>query len=202
MTGRHWMTTAIIAALALTGCAEQEPAEDTGLDTGLDTPAMEPQPGGEIDTTSTDIATWNTDADARLASNEFNGWLEDRDFHGRWNTDGTGGLTPDEVAAGLLDVLDENGDGSVGQDEWNAHASSWLGDAPFGEVDANGNGSVDQAELAAALREGDRWSEWDQNGDGTLDRSEFNAAVFSAWDLNDDQFVDETEWRENFDRWS
>ena len=201
MTGKHWMTTTIIAALALAGCVEQEPADDLELDAGPDTAAMAPEAAPEIDTTSTDLATWNTDADARLGSNEFNTWLEERDFHSSWNTDGTEGLTPDELAAGLIDVMDGNGDGSVGEDDWSA-GGAWVGEAAFADVDADGNGSIDQAELASGLRDGAGWAEWDQDGNGTLDRTEFHAAVFNAWDANDDEFVDETEWRDNFDSWS
>lgn len=204
MTGTRWLIPALLGSLVLVGCAEQE-ADD--LDTGMEAdPAMEDERAvaaeSAIDTSSTDLATWNTDADARLGPDEFDGWLEEQDVYAGWDTDGTEGLSAEEFAAGLLAVLDANDDGEIGETEWEDHGSAWGGEeAVFADLDADGGGSLDEPELSVAIQNGPHWSEWDANGDGSLSESEFHGAVFGVWDANDDGFVDESEWQANFDLW-
>lgn len=200
MTGIRYITPVLLGTLVLAGCAEQEGGD---MDTGMqaDTAAAEEQ-ASMRDTASTDLATWNTDADARLAQEEFDGWLEEQDFYGEWNTDGADGLTAQELGAGLFGVLDADDDGSIGESEF-GEAAAWAGTgASLSDWDDDGNGSLSEAELASGFQDGDLWSEWDQDADGSLSESEFNQAVFGAWDANDDGYVDESEWAANHDRWS
>lgn len=201
MTGTRWLTAILLGTFVLTGCAEQEPEElDTDMDFGADTVTTTTP---TEDTASADLAVWNTDPDAELGPDEFGDWLEEQDFYGDMNTDGADGLTPEEVAAGLLDVFDGNDDGSVGETEWTEAGTTWFGDdASMSDWDTDGDGTLSEDELAAGIRDHDRWTEWDQDGDGTLNQTEFNDAVFSAWDDNDDGSIDETEWRPNFERWT
>lgn len=200
MTDPRWLGVILVAALAAGACAEQETAE-TGAEIGepaetaADTPADTPDPDNP------DLAVWNTDADARLEQEEFDGWLAEQDFYGEWNTDGAEGLTSAEFGAGLFDVLDANDDGQVSETEWQDAADSWTDGAPWSEWDTSGDGTVDESEVAAGLATSDRWDAWDQDGSGVLEESEFNQAVFGAWDTNDDGYVDETEWRTSFDLW-
>lgn len=204
MTFKRWVGPVVLTAFALVGCAEQgaDEAETMQSDTmeamDAETGAMETVP----DAASTDIATWNTDADARLTADEFGGWLAEQDFFAAWNTDGAEGLTPEELGTGLARVLDANDDGTISRVEWTDHGGGWVGgDADFAEWDADGDGSVDPAEAGTRLETSPQWSQWDRDGDGVLNRAEFDAAVFAAWDTNNDGYVDETEWRGNFDLW-
>jgi hypothetical protein len=204
VTGNRWLISALLGSLVLVGCAEQE-ADD--LDAGMEPdPAMEAERSvaaeSAVDTASTDLATWNTDADARLGPDEFDGWLQEQDFYAQWNTDGTEGLSVEEFGAGLLGVLDANDDGAIGQTEWEDAGSAWGGEgAAFADLDADGGGSLDDPELVVAIQNGPHWSAWDADGDGALSEDEFHGAVFGAWDANDDDFVDESEWQANFDLW-
>lgn len=206
MSGTRWLSPVVIAALALGGCADQEGEQaETGLQADTmqaDTMAAGEQMSPAVDTASTDLATWNTDADARLGPEEFDGWLEEQDFYGEWNTDGAEGLTPGEFAAGLFAVLDANDDGTIGSTEWSDAGAGWTGDAALADWDGDGDGALGEDELASGLQGSELWSEWDADGNGRLSRAEFNAAVFGAWDANDDDYVDETEWGASFDRWS
>lgn len=208
MTFTRWVSPVLVAAFALLGCAEQG-ADESAMDADTtameaDTTAMQPDMEPPIgDTSSADIAVWNTDADARLAPDEFSGWLEDQDFYAEWNTDGSAGLTPQEFGAGLAGVLDANDDGAVSAMEWSDVGASWTGpDASLADWDANGDSSLQESEIVSGIEGGALWSDWDQDGNGRLARAEFDAAVFAAWDTNDDNFVDETEWGANFDYWS
>lgn len=197
MTDTRWLVVTLVAALAAGGCAEQETADmDAEMDPNGTAETMADGP----DPDNPDLAVWNTDADARLEQDEFDAWLAEQDFYGDWNTDGADGLTGDEFGAGLFDVLDANDDGQVSGTEWE-DADAWTGDAALSDWDTNGDGALDEGELAAGLADSDPWNAWDQDGSGTLEESEFNQAVFSAWDTNDDDYVDESEWRANFDLW-
>lgn len=206
VTSKRWVAPVLLTTFALVGCAEQGANETETMQSDTPMDAMEPEPGAAEapvpDPASTDIATWNTDADARLTAEEFGGWLAEHDFYAAWNTDGAAGLTAQEFGTGLAGVLDANSDGSVSGMEWSEAAAGWVGaDAALADWDANGNGALATDEVVAGVQGSDLWGQWDQDGSGALDRSEFDAAVFAAWDSNGDGFVDETEWGANFDYW-
>lgn len=207
MNGTRWLTSILIAVFALAGCAEQEAGDE--LDTEMeadtlqaDTAAAAPMTAPVGDTSSADLAVWNTDADARLGPDEFDGWLEEQDFYGEWSTDGEEGVTAEEFGAGLFAVLDANDDDSVASTEWEDAGAAWAGDAALADWDTNGDGALGEDEIVAGIQDSATWSEWDQDGSGTLEETEFNQAIFGAWDANDDDYVDETEWSANFDFWS
>lgn len=207
VTFKPWVGLVLLVAFALAGCAEQGANETETMQSDTAMEPAEPETGAMEapvpDPNSADIATWNTDADARLTAAEFGGWLAEKDFYAGWNTDGAEGLTAQEFGTGLAGVLDVNGDGSVSSMEWSETGPSWAGqDAMLADWDGNGDGALTADEVVAGVQGGTLWSQWDQDGNGTLDRSEFDAAVFDAWDTNGDGFVDETEWGANFDYWS
>ena len=204
MSINRWLGAVLVTSVALAGCAEQggeQAAESEMMETEPATEQAMEAPTG--DTTSADLAVWNTDADARLAADEFSAWLEEQDFYGQWNTDGAEGLTPAELAAGLTAVMDRKDDGAISSMEWTESGASWTAEGTtFADWDANGDDTIRPNEAAAGLEAGTLWGQWDQDGNGVLSRSEFDAAVFAAWDTNGDGFVDETEWGANYDLWS
>jgi hypothetical protein len=203
VTFKRWATPVLLTAFALVACAEQGANETETMqsDTAMEATGAMEAPGP--DPASTDIATWNTDADARLTAEEFSGWLAEQDFYAAWNTDGAEGLTAQEFGSGLAGVLDVNGDGSVSGMEWGDAGAGWVGaDAALADWDGDGDGALSADEVVAGVEGSDLWTQWDQDGSGALDRSEFDAAVFAAWDSNGDGFVDEMEWGANFDFWS
>lgn len=162
MTFMRW---ALIGALILTACGETEPAEELrDLPAGSETGAIAPDSAVDLD--STDLAVWNTDADARLAPDEFAGWLDDQDFYGDWDTDESNVLSSDEMEAGLGGLGEPAADAAVGR-RWS--------DERWSEWDTDGNGTLDRSEFNAAIFE-----EWDANGDGYVDETEWRAN-FDRW---------------------
>lgn len=162
MTFTRW---ALIGALTLMACGETEPAENLeDLPAGSETGAIASD--SAVDPDSTDLAVWNTDADARLAPDEFAGWLDDQDFYGDWDTDGSDGLSAAEMEAGL-DGLADAGDDPAAGPQWSEQGwSEWDGD---------GNGTLDRSEFNTAVFEA-----WDANGDGYVDETEWRAN-FDRW---------------------
>lgn len=204
MSGTRWLTAVLAGSLVLAGCAEGESdGADAGIDAGPAPTAdagMTALPGQ--DTAAADLATWDTDADARLGPEELGSWLGYRGFYDDWNTDGEPRLGVEELAAGLLEVIDASGDSSIDEAEWEEHGAVWGGeDVPFADLDADGGGSLDDPELTVALLRSPHGAAWDPSGDGTLSETEFRDAVFGAWDANGDGYLDESEWRARVDFW-
>lgn len=114
----------------------------------------------------------------------------------RFDADGDGALSLDELTAAVLDrhaSLDTNGDGAVDATEREAHAGPRREQAQeridehFDRIDADGDGSISREELAAAhAARGEQMHERmqehlgriDTDGDGTISSDE--AAAMAA----------------------
>lgn len=121
-----------------------------------------------------------------------------------WDTDGSGGLSPDELMALLQSFgapavhppfagLDRDGSGSLSESELAPFlqflprsTTAETGKGKVSGVDRNGDGRIDVAELEAALRRLDpSLAPWagpllarkDRNGDGYLDATELERAT-------------------------
>jgi len=126
---------------------------------------------------------------------------------GQLDTDGSGGLTPDELSTMYggapansgpvqltMVVLDENGDGSLSAQEFTAIAGMSNGQLSqaqlqrlFDHFDLSRNGTIDRSELTTAMKSmGDyqgeasvdeAMAEADLDGNGEVDMEEFKAGM-------------------------
>ena len=106
------------------------------------------------------LASWEhvkevcgTDHDGRITSDEWTKTLErtvsDEERYNQY-------VTP--VAEGLFQLLDTNGDGHVGRDEYRQFISSMRGeegdaDSAFEKLDSNRDGQLSKDEVLAAVRD-------------------------------------------------
>ncbi|MFO6463775.1 hypothetical protein ACK8OR_05235 [Jannaschia sp. KMU-145] len=84
--------------------------------------------------------------------------------HVDWDTDGSGGLNPDEFAAGFAPMrthaaFDRDGSGQLDEAEW--RPLSEVGE--YVNMDLNGDGGVDAYEYRALL-----FNRYDRDGSGVL----------------------------------
>ena len=95
---------------------------------------------------------------------------------------------------------DANGDGVIGEEEWDA---GFGGTSVFSDWDANGDGGIDEAEFATGVGAGGfdaaafgGFSAWDANRDKRLDRAEFSRGVFGVYDRDGVAGLSEAEFGE------
>lgn len=75
------------------------------------------------------------------------------------------------VDQAVFDMLDGNGDGKVGKDEWKK--AGWTDDR-LALFDENGDGDVSKSEFLETRKFEREFNEKDRSGDGALNRLEFN----------------------------
>lgn len=89
------------------------------------------------------------------------------DLFDEWDADTSGDLTSEEFSTGFYDT-------GV-YDEWDADDDGLLSNDELGD-----SSLYDET--------------WDANEDGLLDQNEFGDGYYQAYDVNDDQVIDDTEW--------
>jgi len=100
--------------------------------------------------------------------------------YGRWDADGSGGISSDEFRIELDDMntfddLDTNNDGQLGTDEL--------------------RNNLGARENAFRQRIGDDYSrQWDSDYDGLLSRKEFNNGLFESYDADADRMIEREEY--------
>lgn len=137
---------------------------------------------------------WDVDADKLVKREEFNqrfgtvytGWA---------GTDNT--LTADEAADTWRDWFDTNNDDIIDTDEWNVGVANWnLPDYNWGTYET---WDVDRDARVTA----DEWRTGFRNvrPNATWTRDEMADTWWDWWDTNDDDIIDENEWRTRSAYW-
>lgn len=162
---------------------------------------------GDIAPATTTAGTWgdaDTDRDSRLAENEFAGYWRNAGLYDRWNTGGGEGLDREEVGRGLYGLWDR-GETGLTQDEWNAGTSRWFADGTsfgtFGDWDANDNDLIEENEFLERANRHGLFNTWDANRNEMYEDDELFGGFFAIFDDNDDEYLDEAEWRAGYDDW-
>lgn len=189
---------ALVAALALGACAEDEPAEE------LETPVAEaPMAAPVTPVADAGFAEWDVDRDVRLASAEFGTWMGGAGIYDRWAGEDEG-IDAGEFGEGALGIWDTDNDARLTEAEWREGATGWFGDrdfGTFGDWDLNDNEFLEGNELGEGFERTGLYGDWDLNDNELLEENEFGEGAFGVWDANDDMFVDEAEWGAEYGEW-
>lgn len=173
------------------------------------TPSEEEAVGTEETATMADTmaaySEWDADASGDLDQSEFASWWNERFAELGWNTDQTEGLTEEEFYQGLVQRIDENGDGQVSQEEWQSRALSiWGADEEptnWAELDEDGDLTVTLEEARSELEDEDIFgaaNEGERGDDELIDDEELGAWFRDLFDTNDDDRIGADEWDANW----
>ena len=141
------------------------------------------------------LSDWDADRDNRLARNEFDarwGGLYDR-----WDRDRNAAVSRDELADTWYDLWDNNNDNFVDEQEWTRATKAW----DFEGIDWNGwrDWDIDNDGRLLAnefdQRFGGIYDRWDTDRNNALTRDELRDTWWDLFDNNDDDLIDENEWR-------
>lgn len=185
---------ALLAALAVAGCRDEDPIEELE--------ARSQQAVSMV--ADAGFAEWDVDRDARLANAEFRTWMGGAGVYDRWAGEDEE-MDAEELGEGALRTWDVDGDARLTGAEWRKGAARWLGEedhGAFADWDMDGGGSLDGGELGEGFERTGLFGEWDRNDDDLLQEDEFREGAFGVWDADGDGFISEEEWRAGYGAWS
>ena len=139
---------------------------------------------------------WDANDDGNLDDTEFNEGFASTDYYDDWDADDDGILDDDELGDGLFDTWDANDDDIIDTNEYNYGLYDEFGDdyAEFSSWDTDGNNEISDDEFDEAYNNSGIYNNWDSDGNNEINDTEATEGVFSWFDDNDDDYVDEDEW--------
>lgn len=118
-------------------------------------------------------------------------------YYKDWDVDGDKFLSEEEFTASFYETFDLNKDGRVSQGEWNRVIADYTNDvdaANWEAWDPDGDGFIEKVEFDAEFLQMGWYDTWDTDKDRRVTDREYAAGVFTIWDKNGDNHLDETEY--------
>ncbi|WP_144266273.1 hypothetical protein [Pontibacter ummariensis] len=136
----------------------------------------------------TGVSTWDSEA--------FNTRFASTDYYEGWDANDDNFLDENEYRRGFYDTWDVNDDEALDENEWTMAAKDWrLENQSWTDWDTSGDGVLDENEYNAGFDTIVWYGEWDQDDDNQLSEREYTDGVFRLWDANNDEVLDDTEYR-------
>ncbi len=116
-----------------------------------------------------------------------------------YNKDGI--IEPDEFTTYIYERSDLDGDGYLGDEEWNLARVGWnrsYKDIDFNQYtywDQDKDGHLDSNEIKTLVQKTGLYSKWDTDLDGKVNSEEFAKGTFNAYDDNNDNMLSLDEWK-------
>lgn len=112
-----------------------------------------------------------------------------------------GYIQQDEFTTYLYTKSDRDGDGYMGDEEWEMTTSQFY--RPYEDVDYNSytywdqdkDNRLDSNEVKTLVEKTGLYSKWDTDTDGKVSNAEFEVGTFNAYDDNGDGFLSLAEWK-------
>lgn len=200
---------AVLCAMALFACTREPEVADVDTTTvsapsaTVDTSAT--STSATIDPATATVVTvdrswgawgdWDTDRNDQLARNEFDGRFDT--VYDRWDADRNRSLSRDELADTWYDLWDNNNDNLVDEQEWTRATKAWdfegIAYNGWRDWDIDNDGRLLENEFDQ--RFGGIYDRWDMDRNNALTRDEFRDTWWDLFDNNNDDFIDDNEWR-------
>lgn len=192
-----------LPALLFAACAPegQDERGTAGADAAEAPPTQRPteQPMGE----EPSLAEWDQNGDQVMDRTEFGAWAQSEgpfdDF-----IDDEGIVDFEAIQGELHSALDVDGDGTVGEGDWDSAMQDLFGSEPFGEWadwDIDADAELNEEEFRQGAEQHGLQDRMDGDGDGSVSQQEVQDFFFELFDENDDDSVDMNEWNSGRDSW-
>ncbi len=153
----------------------------------------ETAPGTDV---GSPFAEWDVDHSDSLDRTEFDAWWKAVRARTVWSVDDAPGLTRDQFEHRVFKKWDRNGDGLITESEWREGVDLIWGrpQGTWSDWDRNGDAQLDFEEVKDGLEQRGLYEQVDTNGDGVIDDKELAAWLFNVFDADRDGKIDRTEW--------
>jgi hypothetical protein len=141
--------------------------------------------------------------DGALNHDEFGAWIAQDGVHASWVYEAEGDLDVGPVSRRLFATWDEDQDSLVIESEWTTGVGAWFeaGDhGTFAEWDSDLSGALDADEVAGALQARGLFGQIDLDGNASVDDGELADWLFHVIDTSDDARLDPDEWKAAVER--
>lgn len=137
------------------------------------------------------------DRDGVLDGDEFGAWVGETGVHASWLYEAGGALDVDHVSERMFRYWDTDRDSLLTEVEWTTGVGSWFEAEDHGSFldwDSDGDRDVSVTEVVGALRNRGLYDRIDVDGNGSLDDVELAAWLFDVIDADADGRLDPAEW--------
>lgn len=93
---------------------------------------------------------------------------------------------------------DEDGNEDITREEFEERFNNYK---DFDSLDTDGDGELSHSEFEERFAALGDFDSLDTDKNNVLSESELNAGVFGRWDANNDQLLDQDEWRRGMSSW-
>ncbi len=135
---------------------------------------------------------YDVDHDGALTPQEVTAAFRDS-YLAEWDLDEDGDLTSKELRKGLFTTWDQNGDDLLSRSEF-APGEWFDSEKKWATYDADGDGFLEADEYYALVEEEDLYAAYDINNDGIVTANELQKGLFEAFDENDNESIEESEF--------
>jgi Ca2+-binding EF-hand superfamily protein len=179
---------ALVVALGVSGCGDDEPDVAVGDDVGVDEPTT-------VEADDIEFATLDANGDSYLDVDEVAEWADDAGIFSEWDVDGDSELDRDEITGNAFELWDADANGTISEDEWETGVDVWYPDdaepVVFDDLDNDGDSELDADEFSERVDLSPVGETWTAE---SLDAEAFENAYFELYDKDGDGKVSETEW--------
>ncbi len=150
---------------------------------------------GQQGTQAITFQSLDQNQDGQLSRNEVRSGASN--FENNWDYDHNGEVSTVELARGVYQAFDTNGDDQIDPNEFQNAQTKWMPDrynAQFSQWDLDGDGELSFFEFAEGIQTSRYAESFDKNKDSKVSTRELSNGIVANLDRNDDGRIERDEW--------